>query len=105
VSSLFVLPTYYEPFSNACLEAFAGGVPVITTTANGFAEILKPGVDGEIVAPGDLPALTNAMHQWLQRGERAELRDQLKTRAAEFSIERNVAETMEVLSLMAPKRA
>jgi UDP-glucose:(heptosyl)LPS alpha-1,3-glucosyltransferase len=37
----FVLPTIYEPFSNACLEALASGLPVITTRDNGAAELLS----------------------------------------------------------------
>ena len=49
---VFVLPTIYDPFSNACLEALAAGLPVLTTTANGFAEILTPGVTGDTFTPG-----------------------------------------------------
>ncbi|MDQ6808552.1 MAG: glycosyltransferase family 4 protein, partial [Verrucomicrobiota bacterium] len=43
-ADLFLLPTIYDPFSNACLEALAAGLPVITTTANGFSEIIQSGV-------------------------------------------------------------
>lgn len=35
-----VLPTRYDPFANACLEAMACGVPVVTSRANGAAEVL-----------------------------------------------------------------
>src|SRR5256885_5550154 len=35
-ADVFLLPTVYDPFSNACLEALAAGLPVITTKANGF---------------------------------------------------------------------
>jgi len=41
-----VLPTFYDPFSNACLEALACGLPVITTKHNGAAEVIDPGVSG-----------------------------------------------------------
>lgn len=37
-SDAFILPTIYDPCSNACLEAAACGLPVITTTANGASE-------------------------------------------------------------------
>src|SRR5205809_7725215 len=33
-ADIFILPTLYDPFSNACLEALACGLPVITTRAN-----------------------------------------------------------------------
>ncbi|MBI4027852.1 MAG: glycosyltransferase family 4 protein [Verrucomicrobia bacterium] len=37
-SDAFILPTIYDPCSNATLEAAACGLPVITTRANGAAE-------------------------------------------------------------------
>ena len=40
-SDIFILPTIYDPFSNACLEALACGFPVITTRSNGFSEIIE----------------------------------------------------------------
>src|SRR6267154_957140 len=49
-ADIFLLPTLYDPFSNACLEALAAGLPVITTAFNGFAEIIEPGLEGEVVA-------------------------------------------------------
>ena len=53
-ADVFVAPTLYDPFSNACLEALAAGLPVLTTPANGFSEILTPGRDGEVIAsPAD----------------------------------------------------
>lgn len=35
-----VLPTRYDPFANACLEAMACGIPALTTPTNGVAELL-----------------------------------------------------------------
>jgi UDP-glucose:(heptosyl)LPS alpha-1,3-glucosyltransferase len=35
-----ILPTRYDPFANACLEAMACGVPVLTTPTNGASEVL-----------------------------------------------------------------
>ncbi|MBI3329386.1 MAG: glycosyltransferase family 4 protein [Nitrospinae bacterium] len=45
-ADVFVLPTLYDPFANACLEAMACGVPVLTSEANGAAELLQDGVNG-----------------------------------------------------------
>lgn len=39
-AAAFLLPTRYDPFSNAVLEALACGVPALTSAANGAAEIL-----------------------------------------------------------------
>ncbi len=40
-SDAFILPTIYDPCSNACLEAAACGLPIITTMANGAAEYVS----------------------------------------------------------------
>ncbi|MCB2185083.1 MAG: glycosyltransferase family 4 protein [Deltaproteobacteria bacterium] len=45
-----VLPTMYDPCSNACLEALAAGLPVVTTRANGASELVEEGVSGQVVA-------------------------------------------------------
>ena len=42
----FVLPTLYDPFPNAALEAFACGLPVITSTKSGAAELIREGENG-----------------------------------------------------------
>jgi UDP-glucose:(heptosyl)LPS alpha-1,3-glucosyltransferase len=53
----FVLPSYYEPFSNACLEALSFGLPVVTSAQNGVAEILQPGVNGVVLQDLRAPRL------------------------------------------------
>ena len=45
-AELMVLPTRYDPFSNATLEALACGCPVLTTQTNGAAEVIDPGRTG-----------------------------------------------------------
>lgn len=45
-AELMVLPTSYDPFSNATLEALACGCPVLTSTANGAAEVIDHGRTG-----------------------------------------------------------
>ncbi|GER93565.1 glycosyltransferase family 1 protein [hot springs metagenome] len=48
-ADLFVLPTLYDPFSNATLEAMASGIPVITTKNNGAAELIYNGCEGFVM--------------------------------------------------------
>lgn len=95
-ADVFTLPTIYDPFSNACLEALAAGLPVVTTTANGFSEILTPGVHGEAVEPGDVDGLAAALSRWRDRPAE-ETSAACRALAAEYPIERNVAETLRVL--------
>lgn len=42
-ADVFVLPSLYDPFSNATLEAAAMGLSVITTHSNGASEIIQHG--------------------------------------------------------------
>jgi UDP-glucose:(heptosyl)LPS alpha-1,3-glucosyltransferase len=58
-----VLPTLYEPFGNVHLEALASGVPVITSTRAGGAELIREGLNGFVVDPGDASALAGAIER------------------------------------------
>jgi UDP-glucose:(heptosyl)LPS alpha-1,3-glucosyltransferase len=53
-SEALVLPTTYDPFSNACLEAAACGCPVITTVHNGFATLIEHCKTGFILRDDNL---------------------------------------------------
>ena len=97
-ADVFILPTIYDPFSNACLEGLAAGLPVITTRGNGFAEIIEPGAEGDVIErPDDIPALARAIERWAPPHRRAAVRERLRAKGAEFSIERNLRETLAVL--------
>ncbi len=97
-ADVFVLPTLYDPFSNACIEALAAGLPVITTTANGFAEIITHGEEGHAVAPGDTSALAAALASWADPQRREAVRPRLVEKAAHCSVEENLARTLEVMT-------
>jgi UDP-glucose:(heptosyl)LPS alpha-1,3-glucosyltransferase len=61
-ADFFVLPTYYDPFANVCLEALACGLPVITTRTNGASELIEPGKNGFVVnKPDDIKELLEAI--------------------------------------------
>jgi UDP-glucose:(heptosyl)LPS alpha-1,3-glucosyltransferase len=100
-ADVFALPTIYDPFSNASLEAIAAGLPVVTTTANGFSEILTPGIHGHIVEPGDVKAIAEALEVWKRR-DRARTAYDCQLLAKDYSIERNVQATVDVLREIAP---
>lgn len=55
-ADLFVLPTRYDPFANACLEAMASGLPVATTRANGVADLIEDGRNGFLLDDDFAPA-------------------------------------------------
>jgi UDP-glucose:(heptosyl)LPS alpha-1,3-glucosyltransferase len=97
-ADIFILPTIYDPFSNACLEALACGLPVITTRSNGFSEIIENGVHGSIVDhAGDLIALRDAVRLWSDPSRRAPARSINSQLAARFDISQNIKETLAIL--------
>jgi UDP-glucose:(heptosyl)LPS alpha-1,3-glucosyltransferase len=57
----FVLPSLYDPFPNVILEAMACGLPVITSTKSGGAELLREGVNGFTCDALDVPGLIRQM--------------------------------------------
>ena len=62
-ASLFALPSRFEGYPNALLEALAAGLPVIATSAPGGAsEILIDGEYGMLVPPDDADALASALN-------------------------------------------
>jgi UDP-glucose:(heptosyl)LPS alpha-1,3-glucosyltransferase len=57
----FVLPTLYDPFPNAALEAMASGLPLITSTGCGAAELVAEGENGYVCDALDIAVLTERM--------------------------------------------
>jgi glycogen(starch) synthase len=60
-----VLPSNYENFSYACLEAMARSKPVIATSGSGFDEIIDDGRTGFLVPPEDPDALAGELKRLL----------------------------------------
>jgi len=61
VADAFVLPTIYDPFSNATLEALAMGLFTVTTRGNGCSEVMADFAGVLVDDPADVEALANAM--------------------------------------------
>jgi UDP-glucose:(heptosyl)LPS alpha-1,3-glucosyltransferase len=61
IADAFVLPTLYDPFSNASIEALAMGLFTITSKANGCSEVIRDG-DGFIIEDlQDIDSVAEAM--------------------------------------------
>jgi len=58
---VFALASHYEPLGIAVLEAMAAALPVVATDVDGIAELVRPGVTGELVPPGDPAAMARAL--------------------------------------------
>lgn len=60
-ASIFCLPSYAEGFPMAVLDAWAYGLPVITTPVGGIPDIAKDGKNMLLFNPGDIDALAKNM--------------------------------------------
>lgn len=99
---LLVAPSIYEPFSLAGLEALGAGLPVIAGEAVGLTEIMTPGVHGEVVGdPSDIDSLAGALRKWIDLmgdpNEADRIRGVCLSLASEFTLERNLRETLAVI--------
>jgi glycosyltransferase involved in cell wall biosynthesis len=97
--AIVALPsTYREGVPKVLLEAAAAGRPIVTTNTPGCREVVRDGVNGFLIPPGDAAALATALHELLRDGA---LRERMGAHGraiaeAEFSVETVVAKTLRV---------
>jgi glycosyltransferase involved in cell wall biosynthesis len=82
-ASVYALPSYCEALPMSVLEAMAAGLPVICTPVGGIPEAVTHGLEGVVVAPGNIAALADALDMFL---ENPEIRQRMG-RAARLKIE------------------
>ena len=96
-SDVFVLPSYQEGLPMALLEAMAAGLPVITTPVGGIPDVVKEGIEGFLIKPGDVEALRDAMSALIEQDS---LRHQMgrrgRLRAEDFDVNHFAAELREI---------
>jgi glycosyltransferase involved in cell wall biosynthesis len=69
-TSVSVLSSHHEGLPCSVVESLAAGVPVVATAVDGTPEVIRPGVNGELVAPGDPGGLAAAVLAILDDDER-----------------------------------
>jgi glycosyltransferase involved in cell wall biosynthesis len=92
---LLLQPSLWEGFGLSALEGMAAGLPVVASRVGGLPEVIRDGVDGILVPPGDAPRLAAAMTALLMDPERSERLGQAARERAgsEFHVDRLVHET------------
>jgi glycosyltransferase involved in cell wall biosynthesis len=97
-AGVFCLPSLYEGFPLAILEAMAAGLPVVATAVAGVPEAVADGVTGRVVPPEDAGALADALAELAADRARARAMGEAGRRRAaeEFAIPRIAAEYLEV---------
>ncbi len=91
-SDILCLPTLYDPFANACLEAMACRLPVITTRQNGVSELVER-VDKRLVIEKSDPFLIrDSLSYYFSLNEKAQvkLRGKVSGLSMEFSWENHI---------------
>lgn len=77
-SDAFILPTIYDPFSHATLEALAMGLYTITSDANGCAEIIQEGAGKIIRDLSGKDEIVAAMKSALSPYDRKKIRESVR---------------------------
>lgn len=86
LSTLLVLPSYREGVPNVLLEAFASGVPIVSTTVGGIPEVVNDKV-GILVAPQSSEELEGAIKLALNKEW---VKDEILIHSEQFDWEKNV---------------
>ena len=70
-ADVFVLPSLKrEGLPKGVIEAMAQGVVPVVTNSGGSPELVRDGVEGRVVAPGDAEALASALNEMLQDADK-----------------------------------
>lgn len=97
-SALFVLPSWNEAFGLAYLEAMALGTTVVGCLENGAADIITDGVDGCLVPPRNIDALSSALEELIINRYRCEeLARAAMQSVKQFSWPRNIRTVIDVI--------
>jgi glycosyltransferase involved in cell wall biosynthesis len=93
-ADVLCVPSDNEGVPNVMLEAFASGRPVVATRVGGIPELLTEAYLGQLVPPGDAPALAAALAATLRQPSRSE---EIHRYARQFSWERTAAQYLALL--------
>ena len=93
VADLFLLPSEYESFGLAALEAMAAGAPVVASNAGGLPEIIEQGVCGFMADVGDVESMANyALDILLQDNRLNQFKEAARAKAKQFDIHNIIPE-------------
>jgi glycosyltransferase involved in cell wall biosynthesis len=68
LTDIFVMPSFYEGFGLALVEAMAAGLPVIASSSGGVPEIIDDGINGLLFPPGNAVALSEKLETLIENG-------------------------------------
>lgn len=97
-ADLLLLPSWFDPFPNAGLEALFCGLPILTSRFAGVHEVIVDGLGGETIdTPADIDAFVAAVERQLELALDEERRRRIAASVAEYTIENNRLRTLSLL--------
>jgi glycosyltransferase involved in cell wall biosynthesis len=88
-ADLFALPSNYETWGLVVNEALHHGLPCVVTEAVGCAaDLIEPGVTGEIAATGDADSLAAAIERAAPLMRDPAVREKCRSRISAFTVDR-----------------
>ena len=88
MADCFVLPTLYDPFPNAALEAMASGLPLVTSMQCGAAELIESGVEGYVCRdPLDVVELARCLNLAAAPGQAQRMGAAARCKVESFGLE------------------
>jgi glycosyltransferase involved in cell wall biosynthesis len=69
---VFCMPSHYEAFGIATLEAMFSGVPIVGTRVGGFLDLVEDGATGYLIEPSDPEALAASLSRIVRAPDLAE---------------------------------
>jgi glycosyltransferase involved in cell wall biosynthesis len=105
-SDLFVFPSLYEGLGGALIEALGLGLPIVASDIPALREVVRQGVNADLVPPGDPKALAMAIEGLLNdRGRLRRYGDASRSIFdAEFRLEVSLGQTLALLDRVARQR-
>ena len=106
-ADVYVHPSWYDPCSLVVLEALASGLPVITSTMNGAAELMTVGEQGYVVPPGhlgQLTELTDRMHKLFEATLRKRMGAAARVLAEKHTLGHNYRRMMDIYEKVAKRK-
>jgi glycosyltransferase involved in cell wall biosynthesis len=97
-TDLFALTSFSEGVPVVLMEAMAMEIPCLATWITGVPELIRHGVDGWLVVPGDVEQVTEALANLIDQPElRQRLGQSGRVRVIEkYDLDRNVAYLEEI---------
>jgi len=103
-SDALLFPTYFDAYGNIANEALASGIPVITSSTAGAAELIRP-EHGWVLEENDARHLSSALEEFCKIEDLAPTRQAAREAALALSWDRHYGELEKIYQELAARRS